>query len=194
MTAALATSPPAGAPDDAPRASTPESGTDHVRLREAFDAHFDFVWRSLRRLGVPELTVDDAAQEVFLVLSRRLPTVERGAERSFLFATALRVASTSRRADTRRGVRDDVGLAELVDGAPTPDQVIEQRRRRGILEQVLDTLDVDLRTVFVLYELEEMTMAEIATMLELAPGTVASRLRRAREAFQDAATRFRGGR
>ena len=157
-----------------------------ARLREMFDRNLDFVWRSLRRLGVPELTADDAAQQVFLVASRRLADIEVGRERSFLFATALRVASDARRALARRGEHDEAALASVPDDGPGPDEVADRRRARAVLDRVLETLDLDLRVVFVLYELEEMTMAEIATTLDLAAGTVASRLRRAREAFQAA--------
>lgn len=169
-----------------------EGLSSESRLRGLFDTQFDFVWRSLRRLGVPELTVDDAAQEVFLVVSRRLGDIEVGRERSFLFSTALRVASTARRAIARRGVHDDDAIDGLVDQTPGPAELADRQRARAILDQVLETIELDLRAVFVLYEIEEMTMAEIAATLELAPGTVASRLRRAREAFQTAAARHRG--
>lgn len=162
------------------------------RLRAMFDACFDFVWRSLRRLGVPPAAVDDATQEVFLVASRRLADIEPGRERSFLFATAIRVASTARRAQSRRGEHDEEAVAGLVDLAPNPAEVADRLRARAVLDRILDDLDDDLRAVFVLFELEEMTMAEIATTLELAPGTVASRLRRAREQFQTIAARLRG--
>lgn len=183
-------------PDVAARLPAPETEPppSSDRLRTLFDAHFDFVWRSLRRLGVPELTVDDAAQEVFLVLSRRLAEVDVGREKSFLFATAVRVASTSRRAQARRGEHEDASAHELVDEGPSPSELVDRQSARRMLDRVLDALDVDLRAVFVLYELEEMTMAEIATTLVLAPGTVASRLRRARDAFQAEAARLRGGR
>ncbi|CAN5802108.1 hypothetical protein BH11MYX2_BH11MYX2_08190 [soil metagenome] len=157
-----------------------------------FDTYFDFVWRSLRRLGVAQLHVDDATQEVFLVASRRLDDIEKGKERSFLFSTALRVASTSRRAVARRGIRDDAEISELADRQPGPAELADRARERAILDQILDELELDLRAVFVLYELEELTMAEIASTLDLAPGTVASRLRRAREAFQTLAARMRG--
>lgn len=177
-----------------PPSSETEPLPSSDRLRTLFDAHFDFVWRSLRRLGVPELTVDDAAQEVFLVLSRRLAEVEVGREKSFLFATAVRVASTSRRSQARRRDREDASAHELVDEGPSQSELVDRKYARRVLDRVLDALDVDLRPVFVLYELEEMTMAEIATTLSLPPGTVASRLRRARDQFQAEAARLRGGR
>jgi RNA polymerase sigma-70 factor (ECF subfamily) len=162
------------------------------RLRELFDRNLDFVWRSLRRLGVPELVVDDATHEVFLVAARRLADIELGRERSFLFATALRVASDVRRTVARRGehVVDDLEL--VADEAPNPAELADRQRARAVLDRVLDAMELDLRAVFVLYELEEMTMAEIAATLDVPPGTVASRLRRAREAFQAAVSRLKG--
>lgn len=162
-----------------------------ARLRELFDRHLDFVWRSLRRLGVPPTVVDDAAQEVFLVASRRLADIELGRERSFLFATALRVASDARRAAARRGEHGDDGLEQIADDAPSPEDLADRQRARAVLDQILDGMDLDLRAVFVLYELEEMTMADIGITLDLPAGTVASRLRRAREAFQSAVVRLR---
>jgi len=179
--------------DPQPVVQAPPEASE-ARLRQLFDTQFDFVWRSLRRLGVPELTVDDATQEVFLVVSRRLGDIEAGRERSFLFATALRVASTTRRAIGRRGHHDDEAVDSLVDHSPGPDEVADRQRARAVLDRVLESMELDLRAVFVLYELEEMTMAEIAATLELPPGTVASRLRRAREAFQATVARLRGAR
>ncbi|HVK86706.1 MAG TPA: sigma-70 family RNA polymerase sigma factor [Kofleriaceae bacterium] len=182
-------------PEPAPasmRAPEPPAPTSEDRLRAMFDANFDFVWRSLRRLGVPSATVDDAAQEVFLVASRKLASIELGRERSFLFATALRVASTARRAQSRRGEHDEQAVAGLVDHAANPEEQADRQRARAVLDRILAEMEDDLRAVFVLYELEELTMAEIATTLELAPGTVASRLRRAREQFQETARRLRG--
>jgi len=170
---------------DAIPASTPD-----VRLREMIACNLDFVWRSLRRLGVPELTADDCTQEVFLVASRRLDDIEVGRERSFLFATALRVASDARRAQARRGEHADDGLGEIADDGPGPAELADRGRARAVLDRVLDTLELDLRTVFVLYELEEMQVPEIAATLDVPIGTVSSRLRRARVAFREAAQRI----
>ena len=183
-----ATSPPiTAAPGDDVAARVPPAPD---RLRALFDSELDFVWRSLRRLGVPSLTIDDATQEVFLVASRRLDDIELGRERSFLFATALRVASDARRSLARRGELVENGLDRIADAAPGPDDVVDRKRARAVLDDVLATLELDVRAVFVLYELEEMTMADIARTLDLAPGTVASRLRRGREAFQAAVARL----
>jgi RNA polymerase sigma-70 factor, ECF subfamily len=160
------------------------------RLRELFDVHFEFVWRSLRRLGVATAVIDDAAQEVFLVASRRLGDIQLGSERSFLFATAMRIASDARRRASKRQLVGEEALEHASDPTPGPDELADRRRQRELLDRVLAAMELDLRAVFVLYELEEMTMAEIATTLGLAPGTVASRLRRARDEFRATVTRM----
>jgi RNA polymerase sigma-70 factor (ECF subfamily) len=154
-----------------------------ARLRQLVEGQYDFIWRSLRRLGVPEVDADDCAQQVFLVASRKLDDIVVGCERPFLFSTALRVASDARRARSRRReVFEDVD--EPRDSAPNPEQIAEQKRARALLDEVLDSLPMELRAVFVLFELEELPSGEIAEVLALPIGTVASRLRRAREEFQ----------
>ena len=166
--------------------------TDEQRLTAMFNDHFDFIWRSLRRLGVPPAGVDDAAQEVFVVASRRLGAIERGKERAFLFGTAVRVASDARRSAGRR--RDAAGADEAADApdpAPAADELVDRKRARALLDEIIAGLPDDARPVFVLYELEGMTMAEIATVLAIPAGTVASRLRRARELFEHAIARAR---
>jgi RNA polymerase sigma-70 factor, ECF subfamily len=158
------------------------------RVAALVGAHYDFVWRALRRLGVGEGDADDAAQQVFLTMSRKLDAIRSGSERSFLFQTALRVASDHRRATRRRREADAAPLVEaleLADPAPATDELVELRRARVELDRILDSMPLELRAVFVLFELDQTTMAEIAKLLALPAGTVASRLRRAREAFYD---------
>jgi len=157
--------------------------TDAERLTAMFTAHFDFVWRSLRRLGVPDGGVDDAAQEVFVVAQRKLRVIEAGKEKAFLFGTAVRVAADARRARGRRRETPSETDVSPDLGAPA-DELVDHKRARELLDRVVAALPDDARPVFVLYELEGMTMAEIATCLAIPPGTVASRLRRAREAFE----------
>ena len=160
------------------------------RWRSIIHEQADFIWRALRRLGVLEADLADAAQQVFLVMARKLSHVKPGAERSFLFQTAFRVASDSRRTRRRqREVPDDL-LALQMDERPRPDQDLEARLRRAQLDRILDPMPMELRAVFVLSELEEMTMAEIAAMTGTRPGTVASRLRRARTAFGEQVARL----
>lgn len=168
-----------------------------ARFRAMVDGHFDFIWRALRGLGVPTGNAEDATQHVFLVASQKLALITVGSERSFLFSTARGIAANARRARARsREVLAEDALAEPIDAAPDPEQVAVQREGREVLGRLLDGLTEDLRTVFVLFELEGMTALQIAELLSLPAGTVASRLRRAREEFQASAKRFqikRGG-
>jgi len=157
---------------------------DDGRLRAVVAEHFQLLWRFLRRLGIPPGDVDDAVQEVVLVLARKLGHIQPGSERSFVLGTALRVASGFKRQSRRRREVDDSELVEHESPELGPEALAEKQRLRAVLQRLLDQLPLDLRAVFVLYELEELTMAEIAQTLGLPPGTVASRLRRSREAFE----------
>jgi len=161
-------------------------------FEEVFRAHFEFVWRVLRGMGVPEAGVEDAAQDVFVVVLRRLREFDgKKPIRAWLFAIATGVARNHRRTILRKGGHDE--LEESVpDRGKSPAEMADVRRSLERLFRVLDTLDEDLRTVLVLTELEEMTAAEIAETTGLNPNTVASRLRRARQAF-DAALERAGG-
>jgi RNA polymerase sigma-70 factor (ECF subfamily) len=171
-------------PPLAPTEPPPSARARDERLRAMLDQNYDFIWRSLRRFGVPESRVDDAAQQVFLVASQKLELITLGAERSFLFGTAMRVASDVRRsAVVRREVPTDLGEEERCE-APLPDELLDQRRARAMLDQVLDEMEDDLRAVFVMFELEGLSTQEIAELVGIPTGTAASRLRRAREEFQ----------
>jgi RNA polymerase sigma-70 factor (ECF subfamily) len=154
-----------------------------IRLERMVSEHAPGVWRFLRRLGIPEADVDDALQEVILVAARRIEDIVDGSEKSFLMSTAYRIARATRRVHARRGEISDEVLELSEHDAPAPDSMLEQKRARELLDEILSAMQIDLRAVFVLYELEALTMAEIADLLELAPGTVASRLRRARADF-----------
>jgi RNA polymerase sigma-70 factor (ECF subfamily) len=158
-------------------------------MAELLRDHFDFIWRSLRRLGLDAGLADDAAQEVFLVASRKRDQIEAGRERAFLFGTALRVAADARKSVARRQEVSADDLPETIDAAPSPEALLDQRRARETLDELLDELPEDVRAIFVLYELEELEMGEIATLLSIHQGTVASRLRRARALFAAAVKR-----
>lgn len=168
------------------------------RLRRMVAEHFDFIWRSLRGLGVPAANADDAAQHVFMIASQKLELISPGSERAFLFSTARGVASNARRGNARRReVPGDDAIADIGDHAPNPEQLASASEARRLLDEFLESLPEDLRTVFVLFELEGLTTSEIAHMCELPVGTVASKLRRAREAFEGIVKRFKaraGGR
>jgi RNA polymerase sigma-70 factor (ECF subfamily) len=167
------------------------AGDSATRIEALFTANYDRVWRTLRRLGLPNGEADDAAQEVFMVALRRLDDIDPARSRAFLSGVAVRVAADHRRHARRHPElpTDDVVLALRADPGPDVDERLDAARRRARLDALLDTLDDELRQVIVLHELEDLTMAEIASALELAPGTVASRLRRARERLEAAAAR-----
>jgi RNA polymerase sigma-70 factor (ECF subfamily) len=169
---------------------TPEA---EARIAAMVHAHFDFVWRSLRRHGLPPEAADDAAQQVFVVASRRIAEIRPDAERSFLFNTALRVASDARRAWARRREQlgDDAAMAEVRDAGPTPEEEAHRKQSLALLDEILESLDEEVRVPFVLFELEGLEVKEIADILGVPVGTAASRLRAAREEFQAAAKRMR---
>lgn len=179
-----------------PVPSAPEEGSDREgppRLRALVTAELPFIWRTLRRLGVREAELDDATQQVFLVTARKLAAIEAGCERSFLFQTALRVAADWRRTERRRREVYPEDLALLADPRPGPEELADRTRARALLDDVLEALPLPLRAVFVLYEIEELSGAQIAELMALPQGTVASRLRRARAEFQQALVQLKGG-
>lgn len=143
-----------------------------------------FVARVLRGAGTPAAEVDDAVQRTFIIAARRQADVRAGAERSFLLQTALNVAAHARRSAARRREAPASELPELVDAA-TPEQLTSLKHDRALLERVLSELPPELRSVLVLSEVEELSRDEIAASLAIPPGTVASRLRRAREQLRE---------
>lgn len=157
---------------------------DHTRIRVMVDAHFPKIWALLRRLGVPAGSVDDAAQQVFLVALKKLDTIEPERERHYLQGIAVRVASDQRRTDKRRDAREERAGEVPLEPPATPDVLLEQARARAMLDEVLDAMPFELRVPFVLFELDELTVPEIARIIDVPEGTASSRLRRAREEFR----------
>ncbi len=164
---------------------------DSARLTRVAQEHVDFVWRCLRRFGVPAADADDAAQQVFLVAADKLSDVPVERERAFLFATAARIAANARRSIRRRQSAYDSLSQAPEEPSASQDELSDQLRARALLDQVMADMPEDLREVFVLFEIEEISIQDIATTLEIPIGTVGSRLRRARQAFQQAVTRHR---
>jgi RNA polymerase sigma-70 factor (ECF subfamily) len=160
--------------------------------------HFDFVWRLLRRLGLPESDADDAAQQVFAIACRRFSSIQRGCERAFLYGCALNGAAKWRSARSRERNQVEVDAESSECDAPTSEELLDRQRARRVLDAILDAMPEDLRTVFVLFEFEELTTHQIADLLSIPRGTAASRLRRAREDFEkrvsrvESRLRFRG--
>lgn len=155
-----------------------------ARLERMFNEHHDFIWRLLRRLGLSSGSADDAAQHVFLVAAERIVDIKLGSERSFLFGTALRVARSQGRSERRWVLEEDMDFRRSEAGRP--EELADQHRAIDLMGRILNGMALDLRTVFILSELEGMTMPEVAALVEIPVGTAASRLRRAREAFRAA--------
>lgn len=175
--------------------SVPRGEVDAVRAQRELALvrdHLNVVWRFLRRLGFSPEDADDATQEIFVIAVGKLDQIEPEKERSFLYGVAVRLASRYRRSQSLRTSRSVRGVD--VDDYRSPDvpadELIDRREGLAFLDQTLADMSPELRTTFALYELEEMTMAEIAAVTDAPMGTVASRLRRAREQFQEAVNRL----
>jgi RNA polymerase sigma-70 factor (ECF subfamily) len=159
-------------------------------LERVYREHFAPTWRILRRLGVPIAQLDDAAQDVFLVVHRRLDKFDpRSPLRSWIFAIAVRVASEYRRRAARR--RTEALDEALADRSASPMERQELQDSVRLLDELLGSLDEKRRVVFVLSELEQLTAPEIADVLGENLNTVYSRLRKARQGFEAALARHR---
>ncbi len=164
---------------------------------EVYDACFAFVWRSVRRLGVSEAAIDDVVQEIFLVVHRRLCDFEsRSSLKTWIFGIALRVVRDHRRTLRRKRLdasarADGLDLDDIAAANDGPHELLAKAEAVRTLHQLLDELDDDKREVFVLAELEQMTAPDIAEALGQNVNTVYSRLRAARQAFEQAVLRMR---
>jgi RNA polymerase sigma-70 factor (ECF subfamily) len=166
--------------------TTRPAAVSRPTFEEAYEHLFDFVWRSLRRLGVAEASIDDAVQDVFIVVHRRLEQFEgRSSLKTWIYAITLRVAHDHQRLARRKGGHAPLDPS-LPDEAPGPVESLVRAEAVRELERLLRTLDEDKRAVFVLAEIEEMTAAEIAETLGVKVNTVYSRLRAARRELETA--------
>jgi RNA polymerase sigma-70 factor (ECF subfamily) len=177
----------------ATRARPPAATTGRAPEAPDFDTlyreHFAFVWRSLRRLGVPPALVEDAAQDAFVVAHRRFETLQAGASpRAWVFGIAWRVASDYRRSARRKGPQVELEEGDVAGPHESPYEGAAKAQAVALLERFLQTLDEDQRAVFILAELEQMSAPEIAAALETNLNTVYSRLRTARIRFAEAIT------
>jgi RNA polymerase sigma-70 factor, ECF subfamily len=162
-----------------------------------FDSHLGFVWRNLRRLGVAESMIEDAAQDVFLVVHRRWDTwkPERSAVETWLFGIVLRVAQNHRRSQRRRlawllPVSDRGELHEAASPADGPAEILAQREAAAILERALAPLDQDKRAIFLMIDVEQMSVPQAAAELGINLNTAYWRLRKARLGFRHALTKL----
>ncbi len=154
------------------------------RIADSLAAHFTTLFRVARRLGLPGAIAEEAVQEAFIVLAQRIERVELGRERAFLLGTVARITANMRRsACARHEVLFEPGQLEMQSVAPSQGDKLEQKRARDLLDCCLSRLSTELREAFVLYEIEQLTMVEIAETLGIKLGTVSSRLHRAREEF-----------
>jgi RNA polymerase sigma-70 factor, ECF subfamily len=161
------------------------------RLRWIAEEHFDAVWCFFRRLGIPPKDIEDATQDVMMVAANRLGSIAPGSERAFLFGTAYRIALRWGRPTAHEYLGAEEAIVDAPDPGPTLDALLDDARARACLDEVLEALPIELRTVFVLAEIDELTAPQIAQLLELPVGTVASRLRRARKQFDERLARLR---
>jgi RNA polymerase sigma-70 factor (ECF subfamily) len=172
-----------------PHGKTEDGVLPTPELEAIYDEYFDFVWRSLRRLGVPAGSLEDALQDVFLVVHRRRSDFEqRSSLKTWLFGICLRVASDYARRS--RGRPATTELLEVVD-ADSPDPLEQAARSEAVefLDAQLWALDPDKRAVFILGELEGMSGPEIAEAVGANVNTVMSRLKAARAHFEAAVRR-----
>lgn len=183
--------PPVLAPPQAPTASAPKPSFEAI-----YEEHFDFVWRTARRLGVPENATDDVVQDTFLVLHRRLAEYDGVTPmKRWLMGMTARVVADHRRRWRRKEAQCVPHPAEseraLPAHGPAPSTKVEQAEAVQLLGALLDELDDDKREVLILVELEEMTVPEVAEHLGANVNTIYTRLRSARRDFDAAYARHR---
>jgi len=175
----------------APGAAERDDKGRDVRFRAIFECEFDYVWSSLRRLGVHTRDIEDVAQELFVHVYRRFDEYDPSRPiRPWLFAFAYRCASDWRRL-ARHRIEAQLDVEHRPSETPGPDHAIDAGRDRALVLQSLEGIDLERRAVFVLYELDETPIKTIAETLGIPLFTAYSRLRVARQEFAAAAQRLR---
>jgi len=174
----------------APRDDDEAQGIRPLRTEELFLAHGATIWRALRRLGVMEVDVDDVCQEVFLIVHQRLHTFEgRSSALTWIYGICVRVASDYRKRLHGASQRSaECAVEPRMEGRQ--EEAFAIREARAKLDRILDTLDSDKRSVFVLFEIEEMAMADVAIALGCPLQTAYSRLHAARREVDAAIARL----
>ena len=158
---------------------------------EVYEQHFDFVWRSARRLGVPDASVDDVVQDTFLTVYRRLPSFERRSQlKTWVFGILRHTVSDFRRTARRKGAHQ-LETEPADNTGQSPHEEALRRQGAELLHAALGSLNDEQREVFVLAELEQLSAPEIAQAVEANVNTVYSRLRAARQEFEVALKRIR---
>jgi RNA polymerase sigma-70 factor (ECF subfamily) len=155
-----------------------------------YERYFDFVWASVRRLGVGSDSLDDVVQEVFIVIHSRLHTLEQpDSLRSWIYGVVRRTVSSYRRSQRTKLERESSLAAPSISSEPTPLELTERAGELRLLMKLLSGLDDAKREVFLLVELDELTVPEAAEALGIPLNTAYSRLRAARLAFEAALAR-----
>jgi RNA polymerase sigma-70 factor (ECF subfamily) len=163
-----------------------------VEFEAVYREHFAFVWRGARRLGVREAALDDVVQEVFVVVHRRLDTFEgRSSLKTWLFGITLRVVRDHRRSVRRNETAGDVDPDALRAPGGGPEAHMEKAEAVRLLHAILDEMDDERREVFVMAELEQLSMPEVSEALAINLNTAYARLRTARQIFEQAVARHR---
>lgn len=164
--------------------------SEGLNTAEVFSENASMAWRALRALGVAEADVDDACQEVFITVHRRLATFDgRSAVRTWVYGICVRVAADYRKRVRLRGeLGADVAPELAVE--PRQEEAVSIRQARAELHRILDRLDDDKRAVFVLYEIEELAMNEVAAALGCPLQTAYARLHAARREVEAAVERL----
>jgi RNA polymerase sigma-70 factor, ECF subfamily len=184
--------------EPAATAATAPEPAERPDFARVYEEHVRFVWRTLKRLGVPHGDCDDAVQDVFLIVHRKLGEFRPEAPvKHWLFRLAAGIARDHRRTRRRKDPRQH-GLTPLAtdeEFADTeqrgPGELAERTAAARLIRDLLQELDQAKREVFILADLEQMTAPEIAQVLEIPMNTVYSRLRRARSDFEQALLRHR---
>lgn len=172
-----------GAPQEQQHGGGPSSQT--LQFEEVYAAHFDFVWRAARGLGMRTGSVDDVVQEVFLIVHRKLSSLEApGAIRSWLFGITRRVCKDHRRSLARRGLHVELDQQREVDPGRDPQAHLVGRQQLRIVECYVDGLDEENRALFFLTLLEGLPIADAAKALNLNANTTYSRVRSLRQELQ----------
>jgi RNA polymerase sigma-70 factor (ECF subfamily) len=154
---------------------------------DLYNSHFPFIWRCLRGLGVPPGALDDAAQDVFLIVHRQLPGFRgESSAQTWLYGIARHVAANHQRRDRRKQAPLEPLAADPANPDPGPDERAADAEAAAFVEAFVAGLDDKKRDIFVLAVLEEMTIPEVAAALSIPLNTAYTRLRAVRADFERA--------
>jgi len=172
-------------PHSRSRCTATDDAAETTDFRALYDQFFPLVWKWAARFGIPRDALDDVVQEVFLAIHAQLGQFEgRSSLKTWVFGVTLGVTRNYRRKRTTGPAGDGCEMDSLPDSVAHPEAAAAHTEALSLLQRILNELDVEKREVFILAELEQLSLAEIATLLQISSNTVTSRLRLAREAVQ----------